>query len=85
MPLSGIHNFSNLQTGFPIRIASGMTNCERIFFIPLCNQDDTYAKRDLRGFENLGGLFDVQCGIPFGNHLIKKAGGGNDGQADRRA
>jgi predicted RNase H-like HicB family nuclease len=30
MPLSGIHNFSNLQTGFPIRIASGMTNCERI-------------------------------------------------------
>jgi hypothetical protein len=30
MSLSGIHDFSNLQTGFPIRIASGMTNCEGI-------------------------------------------------------
>jgi hypothetical protein len=25
MPLSGIHNFSQLEAGFPIRIASGMT------------------------------------------------------------
>ena len=25
MPLSGIHDFSQLKVGFPIRIASGMT------------------------------------------------------------
>jgi hypothetical protein len=32
MSLSRIHYFSSLQTGFPIRIASGMTNCEGINF-----------------------------------------------------
>jgi len=32
MTLSGIHNFKELQPGFPIKIASGMTICESIFF-----------------------------------------------------
>jgi hypothetical protein len=30
MILSGIHDFSGLQTGFPIGIASGMKICEGI-------------------------------------------------------
>jgi hypothetical protein len=30
MPLSGIHNFSKLQAGFPLRISAGMTICEAI-------------------------------------------------------
>jgi CheY-like chemotaxis protein len=30
MPLSGIHDFNILQTGFPLRISAGMTICECI-------------------------------------------------------
>jgi hypothetical protein len=44
MPLSGIHNFSNLQTGFPIRIASGMTNCERIIYCVSAAYKKQYTK-----------------------------------------
>jgi hypothetical protein len=32
MTLSGIHDFNRLQSGFPIKIASGMTICETIIF-----------------------------------------------------
>jgi len=30
MTLSGIHDFNGLQSGFPIKITSGMTICESI-------------------------------------------------------
>jgi len=30
MTVSGIHDFNELQSGFPIKIASGMTICESI-------------------------------------------------------
>jgi hypothetical protein len=30
MILSGIHAFNSLQSGFPIKIASGMTFCEAV-------------------------------------------------------
>ena len=32
MTLSGIHDFKVIQTGFPIKFASGMTICESINF-----------------------------------------------------
>jgi hypothetical protein len=34
MILSGIHDFNDLEAGFPTKTASGMTFCENIFFSP---------------------------------------------------
>jgi hypothetical protein len=42
--LSGIHDFKDLQTGFPTKTASGMTFCKTMNPWQLGNNEKTYPK-----------------------------------------